>query len=237
MLSRLIVQCALVAACVTHLAAHAQHDHSGDIAVSTVAGKLVVGGEHFETHGLNGYNIYEADFGDFPNPFETDDPGFQTQGGAKVSPNSILSFAGIGKLQFWNGSAWGNTVANEKVQIKDAFDGALNTWSDAGFIAGEYSFVGQAGGNGSLHEHLDMLVTPNATAGAYLIQLQLISDTDAASMPFYIAFNRGLGAEAFETSIDALVAAPVPEPETYALLLAGLALVGAATRRRAARGN
>jgi hypothetical protein len=32
----------------------------------------------------------------------------------------------------------------------------------------------------------------------------------------------------------ALTAAPVPEPETYALLIAGLGIVGAVTRRRRA---
>jgi hypothetical protein len=31
------------------------------------------------------------------------------------------------------------------------------------------------------------------------------------------------------------VLAPIPEPETYALMLAGLALVGAAARRRKAK--
>lgn len=231
MLNQVLVRCLLVAASVVPLAANAQH--AGDVAVSTVAGKLTLGGAHFEVHGLNGYNIYEADFGDLNGgPFATDDPGFQTQGGAFVTPNSFVSFTGIGNLQFWNGSSWGSTVSNETVRIADALNGATSTWSDSGFVAGPNSFVGQAGPNGSLHEHLDMFVTPNASVGAYLIQLQLTSSTDAASLPFYIAFNRGLGEDAFEASVGALAA--VPEPETYALLLAGLTLVGAVVRRRTA---
>ena len=38
-----------------------------------------------------------------------------------------------------------------------------------------------------------------------------------------------------EVNIDALAAAPIPEPETYALFAAGLAALGFMTRRRRAR--
>ncbi len=41
------------------------------------------------------------------------------------------------------------------------------------------------------------------------------------------------GANAFESDNHAYLAAPVPEPQTYALMLAGLAAVGFVTRRRA----
>jgi len=37
---------------------------------------------------------------------------------------------------------------------------------------------------------------------------------------------------AFETDNHAFLAAPVPEPETYAMMLAGLGLMGAIVRRR-----
>jgi len=36
---------------------------------------------------------------------------------------------------------------------------------------------------------------------------------------------------------DFIYAAPVPEPETYAMLLAGLGLIGAVSRRRKASMN
>jgi hypothetical protein len=43
------------------------------------------------------------------------------------------------------------------------------------------------------------------------------------------------GANLFVTNIDTLTTAPVPEPETYAMLMAGLGLMGVAARRRKAK--
>ncbi|MCZ8076046.1 MAG: PEP-CTERM sorting domain-containing protein, partial [Paucibacter sp.] len=68
--------------------------------------------------------------------------------------------------------------------------------------------------------------------GAYLIELKLKSDDYAASDSFYIVFNRGLSEAAFESSVDALVAVPVPEPSSYILMLAGMGAVGLLVRRR-----
>jgi choice-of-anchor C domain-containing protein len=45
----------------------------------------------------------------------------------------------------------------------------------------------------------------------------------------------GFGAAAIDSVSVAAAVAPIPEPETYALMLAGLAVVGAAARRRKAK--
>lgn len=211
--------------------AHADADHAGDIAVSAVAGKLTTGGDHFEIHGGNGYKIFEADFGDFTSgPYVTKNPGFQTQGSATLAPLSLLSFSAIGSLNYWNGSAWGAAPTGVSVSFKDVLD-ELTTWTASGSTAGATSYVDQVATDGSLHSHLTMSVTPGAAAGAYMVQLRLDSDTYASSDPFYVVFNRGLSGESFESSVESL-AAPVPEPSTYALMLAGLVGVTALARRR-----
>lgn len=212
----------------------AQDDHAGDIAVSASGGKLITGGDHFEVHGSTGHKIFEADFGDFSNgPFVTKNPGFQTQGSATLAPMSLLSFSGIGTLGYWDGSAWGAAPAGVGVSIQDVFD-EQTTWSATGVTAGPSSYIDQLSATGTLHSHLTMSVTPGAAAGAYAIQLQLASDAYVSSDPFYIVFNRGLSGASFESSVAALTS-PVPEPASYALLLAGLAGIATLVRRRTAR--
>jgi hypothetical protein len=44
-----------------------------------------------------------------------------------------------------------------------------------------------------------------------------------------MALNRGLSGAAFEMAVEAL--APIPEPQTWALMLAGLAATGLMLRR------
>lgn len=208
-------------------------DHAGDIAVSALAGKLVIGGDHFETHGLTGFNIYEANFGDLSGgPWVTKDPGFQTQGGATLTPGALISFEGLGTLSFWNGTAWNVAQAGVGVSVADVYQDALTTWNAVGVTAGETAYVAEVSLGGTIHDHLKMSVTPNAAAGAYLIAMRLSSADYLSSDSFYIVFNRGLSEAAFESSVDALVAAPVPEPSSYALLLAGLFGVGLVVRRR-----
>jgi hypothetical protein len=68
----------------------------------------------------------------------------------------------------------------------------------------------------------------SGTLGPGIYSLDLVSRTSAATYSF---FGEGMGS--FNMAMDFTeVAAPVPEPETYAMLLAGLALLGVASRKR-----
>jgi hypothetical protein len=213
--------------------ASADGHHAGDIAVSAAAGQLVTGGDHFETHGVTGFNIFEADFGDLSGGlWSTKDPGFQTQGANLLKPGALISFEGVGKLNFWNGSAWNVAHSGVGVSVADVYQDALTTWNASGVTPGETAYVSEVSLSGTIHDHLKMSVTPNAAAGAYMIEMKLSSADYISSDSFYIVFNRGLADAAFESSVEALVAAPVPEPGTYALMFAGLLGVGLMVRRR-----
>ncbi|WP_428504910.1 PEP-CTERM sorting domain-containing protein [Roseateles sp.] len=233
MLKKLSIKLAFAALAVLPVWAVAGEDHAGDISVSAVNGKLIVGGSHFETHGVTGFNIYEADFGDLASgPWATKDPGFQTQAGGLLKPGALISFEGLGALSFWNGVNWGASAAAYGVTIADVYQDAPTTWTFGGVSQGETQYVSEVSAGGTIHDHLKMSVTPNAPVGAYLIELKLKSDDYAASDSFYIVFNRGLSEAAFESSVDALVTAPVPEPSSYILMLAGMGAIGLLARRR-----
>jgi len=233
MLKKMSLGLSLAAAMMLPTWALASGDHAGDIAVSAQNGKLMVGGSHFETHGVTGFNIYEADFGDLASgPWATKDPGFQTQGDQLLKPGALISFEGLGALSFWNGASWGAAAAGFSVSVADVYQDAPTSWHMGGVTQGETQYVSEVSAGGTIHDHLKMSVTANAPVGAYMIEMKLKSDDYAASDSFYIVFNRGLSQESFEASVETLVAAPVPEPSSYALMLAGVGVMGLLLRRR-----
>ncbi len=209
--------------------------HEGDVEVSIVGGKLVVDG-HAVVEAGTGYKVFEGDFGDLAGgPFSTDDPGYDSMPGT-FAAGTILQYAALGTLRFWNGGAWVTTpsLPGNAERVAIAGNGGESTlWTFGGVTGSLSGLIGQAGANGNIHEHLDMTVSREGggapAVGAYLIQLALTSSGLVDSDPFYIVLNRGLDDDAFETAVQALA---VPEPGRLALLVAGLAVVGAIARRR-----
>ena len=205
--------------------------HAGDVELEIASGKLVAHGAA-QTQFGTGYAIFESDFGDFANgPYKTDDPGYDSQVGTFTS-GAIINYQALGNLSFWNGTSWANSVANGEILLLDGNLGEETTWTVSGVTGATSGLVGQAGTDGKIHEHLDMSIkAPTATlptVGAYFVTLQLTSTNYASSDPYLIVFNNGLGEAAFENAIQALA---VPEADTYAMLLAGLGLMGFKLRR------
>jgi probable HAF family extracellular repeat protein len=107
-----------------------------------------------------------------------------------------------------------------------SFAQAIN---NSGVVVG-FSF--QAGGynratlwNAGVATDLNSFLDASAVnAGWYLIEAYDINDSGAVV---------GVASNSLTGQSRPFMLAPVPEPETYAMLLAGLALVGAMTRRRA----
>ncbi|WP_255369689.1 PEP-CTERM sorting domain-containing protein [Nitrosovibrio sp. Nv17] len=212
-----------------------------DIEVSVVGGKLVVDEENHAPAAFGtGYKIFEGDFGDLAGgPLGTDDPGFLASGGTFLSGEQLW-YNGLGTLSFWNGSSWGAAPGGVTLGVEDAL-GSTTLFSASG-VTNSLGAIDQSDSGGGIHAHIDFAVSDLNPAGAYLVTLSLTS-LDASgglpapyadSDPFHIVFNRGLSGEAFEASIATLTT-PVPEPESYAMFLAGLALCAQVVRRRQRR--
>lgn len=207
-------------------------EHAGDIEVGASAGMLVVDPEGLAQVAANGYRLFEADFRDFGGGlYATDDPGFVADEGA-LNAGLVLGYRGVGTLQAWNGSGW--TAAGPAVFV--SIGDVLGTVTTFGYsaITDPAGAIAQVSGGGDIHSHLDFTISGDdrAKPRAYLITLQLESNGAlVASSPFHIVFNNGLDAAGFEGAVGALMA-PVPEPAGWAMLFAGLGLVGVLGRRR-----
>jgi hypothetical protein len=216
------------------LAAQAQHLHDGDIEISTPGGKLTVSGNH--AWHWDGGAVFEGDLDSGLSPYVTDDPGYDSDAGTFLS-GTVVRYAALGNLQFWGNGAWSAMVPNnESIKIVGKGPGETTFWTTSGATGAMLGAIGKAGASGSIHSHLTMSIGREGigapATGAYLIQMQLMADGYTASTPYYLALNLGLGEEDFETAVGALAMAPIPEPQTWALMLAGLAATGLVLRRR-----
>jgi hypothetical protein len=217
-----------------------------DIEVAVLGGKIVADPLNEAATALNGYKLFEGNFRDLAGGlYSTDDPGFAD---AHDLPSSgfangnILYIRGLGALSFWNGAMWTAPASTgTTISIADAIGESL-TFNNAGvsLSASGAGAIGQFDSDGGLHEHLDFTINSAAPTGAYRITGQFwAQDTFGGSPiytdsdPFYLVFNNGLNDTAFEASVSALTT-PVPEASTYALMLAGLAVVAGVKRRRTA---
>ena len=216
----------------TPLPAAAQHVHEGDIEIEIEDGQLHSHGAA-ETQAMTGYGIFEADFGDLGGgPFSTDDPGFDSASGTFAALD-IVNYMAIGNLWQCSGSSWMAAAGAESITLEGNL-GEETSWTGSGVTGNLSGLVGQAGVDGKIHEHLDWSISSTLglpADGAYYVTLQLVSDAYTSSDPFIMVFNNGLAEADFENSVMALA---VPEPETYAMMLAGLGLIGTVARRRRA---
>ena len=204
--------------------------HEGDVEMSIVSGKIVVDG-HATTQFGTGFKIFEGDFGDISGgQLKTDDPGYDSAPGTFV-PGTFITYNTVGSLWFWNGGNWGLAGA-ERVRL-DGNLGEESFFSGTGTSGDLTGLVGVAGNSGVVHEHLDMVVSRVGggipAIGSYMFQLYLTGTNLTASDTFLMVLNRGLSEDNFEMSVQALA---VPEPTTWLLWMGGLALIGAAARRR-----
>ncbi|MCW5625388.1 MAG: PEP-CTERM sorting domain-containing protein [Burkholderiales bacterium] len=218
------------------------HDHGGhsDIVLDVVAGKITLLGGGT---AADGSRVYEGEFhaDDF---FTTPNPGFATLEGQTYAGlgETQYQIRGYGSLLFWNGAGWTSdfSTGESLLVVKDLpganpLDFTLTFTAGGSDITGT-GVVGRTFSDGSLHAHVDFALLGGGgldpTLGAYAIQVQLYNSLLADSDTFYIAFNNGLDHEVFDATLTAL---PVPEPETYALMGLGLAVVAFAARRRVRR--
>lgn len=215
-----------------------------DIHVGYSGSAITVHGDESLIDALTGYSIFEGDFGDLAGgPYVTDDPGFLADAGSGFTGSPILGYRALGALQYWNGTTWGAVAGQERVHVTDSW-GEDSIFALSGTSGKSIGLIDQFGTDGSLHAHIDYSIENslgigNPSVGAYMIQLSLLAldeefnplATYGESQSFYMVFNRGLSAEAFEAAIDSRVAA-VPVPGAAPLLGSALAMGFALARRR-----
>ncbi|ODT85751.1 MAG: hypothetical protein ABS69_00550 [Nitrosomonadales bacterium SCN 54-20] len=209
----------------------------GDVRPSVIQGRLVVDEPNSVPVAVaTGYKIFEGNLGDlYGGPLKTNDPGFVATSGTFQSGEQLW-YQATGTLSFWNGTSWGTAPDNVSFKLSDAL--GSDTLITAAGVTNPLGVIDAADSSGGIHRHLDFSISGSNPAGSYLATLQLTSRDASGNLPspyldsdpFHIVFNQGLDASAFEASITALT---VPEPETYAMFLAGLALMGYMARRRA----
>ena len=120
------------------------------------------------------------------------------------------------------------------INSNTSFDDVFTLVAGAGLPTGVYTFEGDISGSKLTFDSVTLDGTPfdlttNHRAGT-------IDLTDALPVIIEVIGKAGsftTGKANYQGSL-ALTAAPVPEPETYALMLAGLGAVGFAARRRKA---
>jgi len=206
-ITRIVAAAAIGAATVD-----ASAQHVGDILLQPVAGRIDTGAFVQTPQGISfvpGLRVFRATFGEFPN--FTDDPGFDSTGGAGFPNGTTFAFDLLDALHKWNGTDFdaipAETIRVAKGSVSVLTPPALNQLQ-TGFAFGQVSL-------GFLHEHVRYTLQPPQNAGIYLMQMRLRVSTGgyADSLPFWIVFNQNASAtehDAAVQSMERLVTPPCP---------------------------
>ncbi len=174
---------------------------------------------------LTGTPIYVSEFSIFPDRTAIDSPGFEGLEG-DMTPGDRVRYLASGHLSYWNPEKHQWSLAPEGIQIRLAGGLDLEPNQDCGQVicipktiegftlfnrdgieSASSLIVGEVRPDGSLHTHLDWIIesnqgTPDASIGAYMVELQLISDTiPVPSDTLWIMFNHGLALEDFQQAV------------------------------------
>ncbi|MDG2472378.1 MAG: hypothetical protein P8M71_04615 [Pseudomonadales bacterium] len=193
---------------------HGHGVHGGDVISEAEAGFEI----HVETgEALGGEaKLFEADFQDFEGGlYATDEPGFILEDGP-FGANQFLAYSMQNDLKEWDGLSW--TASTNSLLTLESHDFGVQPFS--------LGIIGESDSEGGVHEHLEFLIDPNASAQAFLIEFilegysdQALSSTNGwSSESVFIVFNNGMD----EASFDAGPVSAVPIPAAWLFLASGL---------------
>lgn len=151
---------------------------------------------------IDNVRVFAYEFGEIPGqPFYLPDPGFHPLPGSGFAPGTVLSFAVLSGLSFWDGSgpvSFGAVPGGETLRLElgsNSITVGNAPPAPAGFA------IEAVDANGEFDEHLDSYLERGGgldpTDGIYLISMELIASDPAIanSAPLYILYNNELDDE------------------------------------------
>jgi hypothetical protein len=185
--------------------------HGGDVELDVVGNQVVTA-----------QRVYGAELGEII-PNEVDEPGFDSLPGTFPSGSSIR-FSILDSLRKWDGSGF-DMIPAETLSVR--FGSSLGPITTPSTPAIADGFNLNVASNGSWHRHYDFVLNSPASAGIYLLQLQLSSSNAgiASTDPFFIVFNQNDTELNHDAAIEFVRSLTVPEPPSIAFAMT-LTIVG-----------
>jgi hypothetical protein len=126
-------------------------------------------------------------------------------------------------------SVTGTTTSNF-----DAIISSISRSADTGLDISGLSLYRVGGGTGTGGTGGDTLVMAGSSVNSGAMDVWTLSSDNLAAGDYYVMVSGNLVSDTSASFGGAVMLAPVPEPETYGMMLAGLGVVGFLARRRKA---
>ena len=119
----------------------------------------------------------------------------------------------------------------------DAIVSSISRTADTGLDFSALSLYRVGGGTGTGGTAGDTLVTTGSSLQSGSMDVWTLSSDNLAAGDYYILVSGNLVSDTSASFGGAVMMAPVPEPETYGMMLAGLGVLGVLARRRKQAAN
>jgi hypothetical protein len=129
-------------------------------------------------------------------------------------------------------SVTGTTTSNF-----DAIISSISRSADTGLDISGLSLYRVGGGTGTGGTLGDTLVSSGSSLQSGSMDVWTLSSDNLAAGSYYVLVSGNLVSDTSASFGGAVMLAPVPEPETYGMMLAGLGVLGFLARRRKAAGK
>lgn len=134
----------------------------------------------------------------------------------------------------YTGAAYANANASQQANVQELYDryyGEVSSGSAAASRVMGFQLALWNLQNGTPTTDWTLMVSGQPATDAAAAMVASVITPDTVARQYSLTQWSSVGATNFQ---DVLQAAPVPEPATYALMLAGVAMVGTIARRRSA---
>jgi hypothetical protein len=119
----------------------------------------------------------------------------------------------------------------------DAIVSSISRAADTGLDFSGLSLYRVGGGTGTGDTGADTLITNGTSLHSGEMDVWTLSSDNLAAGDYYVLVSGNLVSDTSASFGGAVMLAPVPEPETYGMMLAGLGVLGFLARRRKQAAN